>query len=141
MYDLQTDMTSLKTLYFNRRLWNQILDDIEVRAVVFKDGSEYSAIIQFDVLCINYKLYSMVLSAVKAAGLKEFSSKNLLICATHSHTCPDVNFDPNSDNYCTFAARKAAEALKSAQESLRDGTLYYGMTQDARFQFNRRCFI
>ena len=36
--------------YFNRRLWTHVLDDIEVRAVVFQDGKEYKAIIQYDLL-------------------------------------------------------------------------------------------
>ena len=127
--------------YFNRRLWTHVLDDIEVRAVVFQDGKDYSAIIQFDLLCINYSLYSMIFDALKAAGEKDFSSKNLLICATHSHTCPDVNMDPNSKSYCQFIAAKAAEALKAAKANLHSGELFYGMAQDARFQFNRRYWM
>ena len=63
--------------YFNRRPWNEVLDDLEVRAVVFREGGDYSAIIQFDVLSINYFLYTEVFDAVKAAGIKDFSSKNL----------------------------------------------------------------
>ena len=31
--------------YFNRRVWDHILDDLEVRAIVFKDGKKLAAII------------------------------------------------------------------------------------------------
>ena len=101
--------------YFNRRVWDKILDDIEVRAVVFKDNGKLHAIIQFDLLCVNINLSYCVFEALKAAGLKEFSSKNLLICTTHSHTCPDINNEPNSLDYCRFIAGKAAYRFKNAE--------------------------
>ena len=46
--------------YFNKRMWNEVLDDLEVRAVVLKSGGEYAAIIQFDLLCINHKIYRAI---------------------------------------------------------------------------------
>ena len=61
--------------YFNRRVWTHVLDDIEVRAAVFQDGKDYSAILQFDVLCINYALYKTIFDALKQAGEKDFTSK------------------------------------------------------------------
>ncbi len=127
--------------YFNRRVWDKILDDIEVRAVVFKDNGKLHAIIQFDLLCVNINLSNCVFEALKAAGLKEFSSKNLLICTTHSHTCPDINNEPNSLDYCRFIAGKAAEALGDAVNNIRKGELLYTMTQDIRFVFNRRYWM
>ena len=90
--------------YFNKRMWNEVLDDLEVRAVVLKSGGEYAAIIQFDLLCINYRLYRAVEKAVKKADIKNISIKNLLICATHTHTAPDINGDPNSEKFIEFAA-------------------------------------
>lgn len=127
--------------YFNKRMWDHVLDDIEVRAVAFKEDGEYSCIIQFDLLSINYFLYNFVFDALKESGLKGFSSKNVLICATHSHTCPDPFSDPNSMEYCRFIAGKAAEALKEAVENMQKGELFYTMTQDHRFQFNRRYWM
>ena len=127
--------------YFNRRLWTHVLDDIEVRAVVFQDGGEYKAVIQYDLLCINSVLYKYTFDAIKAAGLKGFSSGNVLLCATHSHTCPDSYGDKNSMIYDRFIAEKAAQALKMAIENIRTGEVFYGMAQDARFQFNRRYWM
>ena len=61
--------------YFNKRMWNTVLDDIEVRAVALKSGGEYAAIIQFDLLCLNYRLYKAVERAVRKLHLKNYSIK------------------------------------------------------------------
>ncbi|MBO7329652.1 MAG: hypothetical protein J6W00_12880 [Lentisphaeria bacterium] len=127
--------------YFNKRMWDKVLDDLEVRAVVLKSGGEYAAIIQFDLLCINYRLYHAVEKAVKKADFKNISMKNLLICATHTHTAPDVNGDPNSEEFVKFAAGKAVEALEDAAEELIPGELFGGMAEDHRFIFNRRYWM
>ena len=127
--------------YFNKRMWDHILDDIEVRAVVFKDDGDFSSVIQFDLLSINYYLYNFVFEAIKERGLKGFSSKNVLICATHSHTCPDPFNDKNSMDYCRFIAGRAAEALEEALNNMQKGELFYGMAQEHRFQFNRRYWM
>ena len=127
--------------YFNKRMWDKVLDDIEVRAVVLKSGGEYAAIIQFDLLCINHRLYKALEREVKKADLKNISMKNLLVCATHTHTAPDVNGDPNSEVFCKFAAAKAIEALEEAAEELYPGELLGGMAQDSRFIFNRRYWM
>lgn len=127
--------------YFNKRMWNKVLDDLEVRAVVLKSGGEYAAIIQFDLLCINMKLYKAVEKELRRADIKNISIKNLLICATHTHTAPDVNSDPNSEVFIKYAAKKAVEALEDAAEELTPGELLGGMAQDHRFLFNRRYWM
>ena len=45
--------------YFNKRMWDHVIDDIEVRAVAFKDDGEFNCIIQFDLLSIHYHLYNI----------------------------------------------------------------------------------
>ena len=127
--------------YFNKRMWETILDDLEVRAVVLKSGGEYAAIIQFDLLCITLKLYKAIEKEVKKAKFKNLSMKNILVCATHTHTAPNINGDPNSDEYIKFAAAKAVEALEDAAEELQPGELLEGMAQDHRFLFNRRYWM
>ena len=127
--------------YFNKRMWDKVLDDLEVRAVVLKSGGEYAAIIQFDLLCVNYRLYRAVEKAIKKADIKNISIKNTLVCATHTHTAPDVNRDANSEVFVKYAAEKAVEALEDAADELNPGELLGGMTADARFQFNRRYWM
>ena len=127
--------------YFNKRMWDRVLDDIEVRAVALKSGGEYAAIIQFDLLCVNIRLYKAVEKEIRKLNLKNFSIKNILVCATHAHTAPDTGADPNSDEYIKFAAAKAAEAFDEAASELAPGELLSGMTQDHRFLFNRRYWM
>ncbi|MBE6392277.1 MAG: hypothetical protein E7042_08815 [Lentisphaerae bacterium] len=127
--------------YFNKRMWTQILDDIEVRAVVFKDGDNTGAIINMDILSINWKLYGAIRDAITAAGITGFDENNLLICATHTHTAPLTGGDPNSDVYNEFAGKKAAEALKEALANMEEGEILTAMTSDSRFIFNRRYWM
>ena len=110
--------------YFNKRMWDSVLDDLEVRAVVLKSSGEYAAIIQFDLLCINHKLYKAIEHEVKKAKLKNISMKNILVCATHTHTAPDINGDPvSAAAFIKFAAAKAVEALTEAADELTPGEL------------------
>ncbi|MBE6357821.1 MAG: hypothetical protein E7057_01065 [Lentisphaerae bacterium] len=127
--------------YFNKRMWNKILDDLEVRAVVLKSGGEYAAIIQFDLLCITSRFYKAIEREVRRANIKNLSMKNILVCATHTHTAPNINGEPNSDKYIKFAAAKAVEALEAAAAELTPGELFGGMAQDHRFIFNRRYWM
>lgn len=124
--------------YFNRRMWDHVKDDIEVRAAVLKKDSDMAVIINFDLLCINQFLYDRILDAISDCGVAE---KDLLICATHTHTAPAVGGDPNSETYCCFAAEKAAEALRDALKNLSEGEMLSGMAEDLRFQFNRRYWM
>lgn len=126
--------------YFNKRIWNTVLDDIEVRVLVFQKDEKPFALIQFDLLCINYALYKSVLDAINTVS-PVFSEENVLICAIHTHTAPDINRDPASADYRTFAAGKAAEAMKTALANMEEGELFTTMGQDARFQFNRRYWM
>ena len=127
--------------YFNRRPWDTVLDDIEVRAVVLKSSGEYAAILQFDLLCVNHKLYKAVEKELRKADIKNISMKNMLVCATHTHTAPDINCDVNSEKFIKSAAKKAGEALVEAAGELTPGELFGGMAQDGRFIFNRRYWM
>ena len=126
--------------YFNTRMWDKILDDIEVRVIVFKGEDKDFAIVHFDILSISYPFYTDVLEALQSVE-PSFKEENVLISAVHSHTAPDINNCPTSPAYRKFAAAKAAEALKDALASIEDGEVYTAMAQDGRFQFNRRYWM
>ena len=63
--------------YFNTRIWNRILDDIEVRVIVFKNENEDFAIFHFDLLSISYPFYTDILEAVHQAGFTQFREENV----------------------------------------------------------------
>ncbi len=126
--------------YFNKRMWDKVLDDIEVRVAVFKGDEGEFAFVHFDILSISYPFYCDVLSALQSK-YPQFKEENVLISAIHTHTAPDINNCPTSAEYRKFAAVCAADALQTAMENMEDGEVYTAMAQDARFQFNRRYWM
>ncbi|MBR1966418.1 MAG: hypothetical protein IKA22_07400 [Lentisphaeria bacterium] len=126
--------------YFNKRMWDKVLDDIEVRVAVFKGDEGEFAFVHFDILSISYPFYCDVLSALQSK-YPQFKEENVLISAIHTHTAPDINNCPTSAEYRKFAAGCAADALQTAMENMEDGEVYTAMAQDARFQFNRRYWM
>ena len=55
--------------YFNKRMWDHVLDDLEVRALVMKSGSTYAAIIHFDLITVSTALYENILADIRELGI------------------------------------------------------------------------
>ena len=129
--------------YFNVRMWDRVLDDLEVRAVLFKHGPDYAGILHFDLVTIPLYLCDMILDGISRAGITEITRENLTICAIHTHTGPEVRNTLNGFNpeYPPFAAELAVEALHEALGDLREGEVVHGETADSRFLFNRRYWM
>lgn len=127
--------------YFNIRMWDGILDDIEVRVLVLRQDVKYCVIIQFDLLTVSQDLLDAFYNEI--ADIKVLGRENMIITATHSHTAPEIRVaKPGSHNYYVlFAAGMAAEALREALGSMDSGELYSGLTEDNRFCFNRRYWM
>ena len=127
--------------YFNLRMWEEILDDIEVRALVIEQGGQYCAIIQFDLITVSQELLEAFYNEI--TDIKTLHRENMIITATHTHTAPETRtIRPGSHkDYAPFAARKAAESLREALDNMRPGELYTGLTDDNRFCFNRRYWM
>ena len=126
--------------YFNKRMWDKVLDDIEVRVAVFKGDEGDFAFVHFDILSISYPFYCDVMEALQAK-YPQFKEENVLISAIHTHTAPDINNCPTSAEYRKFAAVRAAEALDDAMKNIEEGEVFTAMAQDARYQFNRRYWM
>jgi len=127
--------------YFNLRMWEKILDDIEVTALVLKQGETYSAIVQFALVNVSQELVDGLYREI--ADIKELSFHNMIITATHSHTAPKIrSAKPNTQSdYLSFVIRKASEALHDALANMTSGKLFSGMTTDSKFSFNRRYWM
>ena len=68
--------------YFNARMWDKILDDIEVRALTLRSVRAWAALVQFDLVNVSQELADAVYAAIASAGIKELSSSNIIITAT-----------------------------------------------------------
>ena len=129
--------------YFNIRMWDHVLDDLEVRAVVFKQGNTFAAILHFDLVTVPLYLCDGILEGIKNAGITAITRENLTFSAIHTHTGPEVRsgsagFNPD---YLPFAVARAVEALCEAFNTLQTGEIVCGQTFDPRFLFNRRYWM
>ena len=128
--------------YFNLRMWDHVKDDLEVRAVVFKKGPDFAAILHFDLLCMPLYLCDAILKKIQGKGLFQFSRKNVTLSATHTHTAPEVRIGQgHNPDYIPFLAEQAADALAEAANALQEGELFQGITSESRFLFNRRYWM
>ncbi len=129
--------------YFNARMWDKILDDIEVRVLALRSGRAWATLVQFDLVNVSQELADAVYAAVASAGIKELSPANIIITATHSHTAPEIRSGKPGANpqYLPFAAAQALAAIQEALAGMQTGALAGGMTSDHRFIFNRRYWM
>lgn len=129
--------------YFNIRMWEKVLDDIEVRAIAFEQNGNKAFMVQFDLVTVSYDLYTATMRAFNDAGLLEIKTDNLIMTATHTHTAPEVRLarDGANSEYIPFVAAKTVEAVKDAIANMTEGTLEQTTTSDIRFIFNRRYWM
>ena len=131
--------------YFNKRMWNKVLDDLEVRVLVMKDASgNYCAIMHFDLIFVTFDMRRMIIDGIKKAGLSKFSERNVITSATHTHTAPEVNLSKPgpSAEYIPVVIESAIQALKEAYDHMTDdGEVETAIAADNRFIFNRRYWM
>jgi hypothetical protein len=130
--------------YFNVRMWDHVLDDIEVRVIIFESDGNLSAIIQYDLIAVSPELEKAFRDKLAESGISGLQpGENIITTAIHTHTAPEVRsarggFNPD---YISFAAEKTVEALKDAIDDLEPGSVEYGITKNNRFAFNRRYWM
>ena len=129
--------------YFSDRMWDHVLDDIEVRAIVFRNKEGCAAILHFDLLSMSTNICEGILAELNKRGVVCFSRENVLFSAIHTHTAPDMcpGKYPHSEEYRQFVFRQSADALLEAMADMREGELYQGLARDSRFLFNRRYWM
>ena len=128
--------------YFNTRIWTHVLDDLFVRAAVFRDGEKNTALlIQYDLIVCPPELYAMVKALLAENG---FGEAVLLITATHCHTAPEVRRGRGGfcEEYLSFAAEKTLQAVQEAMGNLAAcKEVRKGVVSDAGNCFNRRFWM
>ena len=129
--------------YFNIRMWDKVLDDIEVRAVVFRQGPEIAAILNFDLVTIPLYMCDLIFEKLRKKGIRDLNRNNLTLCAIHTHTGPEIRKGRagESPECAAFIVDMAVQALEEALQDHQEGELYCGQTADARFLFNRRYWM
>lgn len=125
--------------YFNPRPNKGVYDRLALKAAVFRNGSEYAAIVSYDLCLLDSKFLLELDGQLKAAG-SPVAGKTLY-CATHTHTGPFTNhlfgFAPDPA-YMKELADKTVFALNKACANLAPAELYTAETECRTLAFNRR---
>ena len=109
--------------YFNKRMWDKVLDNLEVRVLVMKDARDnYCAIMHFDLIYVTFDMRRMLIDGIKKAGLTKLSERNVITSATHTHTAPELNLSKPgpSAEYVPFVVELAIQALQEAYDNMSD---------------------
>lgn len=130
--------------YFNVRMWDHVLDDLEVRVVAFEGQDKTTALlVHYDLVAVPLSFCDLLLNALKDNGYTQFNRSNVTICATHTHTGPEIRPNKNGANadYIPFLLDKSLAAIKEALSNMVLGEVFTSCAKDARFIFNRRFYL
>ncbi len=134
--------------YFNRRMWDHVLDDIEVRVLVLKDRKgSIASFVNFDMLFVTHDLEKAVWKEAAKRKLALLSEENTILSATHVHTAPEIratSLGCNEEFFKMLVDRTVnamEEAVADMKKAPRKGSLESAVTSDARFIFNRRYWM
>ncbi len=120
------------------RKFTGILDSLYVKTAVFYDGNESFALVTVD--CIGL-LYQDLLKIREKIGTMDlgipFSSENIVISSTHTHSGPDVvglwgeDFTQSGVDsvYMDFLVKIAAEQILTAASKLENTAVRYASTE------------
>ncbi|MDD5728656.1 MAG: hypothetical protein PHV59_08840 [Victivallales bacterium] len=125
--------------YFNPRPNRGALDRLTVKAVVFRCGKEYAAIVGYDLCMLGNQLVKRMVKALDHAGIA-FCDK-VLFAATHTHTGPytcNCFSDSTDAGYLSELITKTVSAVKRAAANPAPAELLATRTECSNLAFNRR---
>lgn len=121
------------------RMATQVHDRLHARCLVLASGDTQLAIVVCDSCMIPREL--MDAAKAKAAQRTGIPAANMLISATHAHSCPTVagvfQSDPDAD-YIAFLIDRIADGITEAHKRLQPARVGWGSAQEPGQLFNRR---
>ena len=129
------------TGYYQVRIAEGILDDLEVSALALKYGDEKTLLINIDTLGISTGLAARCREEInKRTGTPE---DHIFISATHTHTGPagpnnDAAKNPLELEYRDFLAKRIVDTAIFALNDLKDAVMGYGKGEAPNVAFVRR---
>lgn len=124
--------------YFHERVATSVRDDLYARALVLESGGAHLAMISCDLIAPD--------EAVTRAARELIETETgipgdcVLICATHTHTGPELRSDhavPPATEWVAGLPRLLADAVKAARDDLFAASLRPGTTEATGYSFNR----
>jgi len=124
--------------YFHDRISKRVRDDLYAKAIVLESGESRIALVSLDLISVAEEITAPAKAFIeKEVGIPP---ENVLICATHTHTGPEVR--PNavvssSGEWVANLPRLIADAVKTAADSMFPATIRPGRTKVDGYSFNR----
>jgi len=116
-----------------------IADDLFCRALVLDNEKTRVAFVACDVLSLKNRTVRMAKKLIKDNS--EIPENNVIISATHTHTGPQTTnlFGyPANEKYISFLTLKIADAVRIAQNRLKEAKIGFGKGIEREISFNRR---
>lgn len=120
--------------YYYPRLAKAVHDPLTAKAVIFDDGKTRAALIACGICHFDRKSVAIIRSNL--AGLNIVSPDRIVLCASHTHTGPEINA-----GYIKILTRGIGQALRKAYGSMAPAALRRQTANINGLFFNRRYFM
>jgi hypothetical protein len=122
-----------------------IHDELHARCIVLDDGETKLALVVCDLLGVHLVVSNEARRQIQeATGIPP---SHVLISATHTHSASSAlgqdryKYDPTPDEYQLFVARRIADGVRRAVNTLRPAELAFGFIDVPEHLNNRRWFM
>ncbi len=120
-------------------------DELHARCLVLDDGKTRLAFVVCDLLGIGRQVSDEARRII--AERTKIPASHVLISATHTHSASSAmgqdrfRFEQKLDDYQAFVARRIADGVQRAVNSLRPAEIAFGTVEAPEHVFNRRWFM
>lgn len=125
--------------YFHQRESIAVKDDLYAKALVASKDGQSIVLVACDLIAISGELIGAVRALMEErTGIPGL---NVMLCATHCHTGPDVRDNriaPRNEEWFAELPQKIVEAVVQANENKRASQIFIGRTHEEGLAFNRR---
>jgi hypothetical protein len=125
--------------YFHTRVSEGVIWDLKAKAVVAGEGDQAVCLIACDLISMPAEIVARVRAKLQAAT--GIPGERVLICATHTHTGPEMRDNrlvPTNDDYLATLPAVIAEAGIQAAANRRPAQLRLGRDHEEGLAYNRR---
>ena len=124
--------------YFHDRVSQSVRDDLFAKAIVLEYEDTQMALVSLDLINVTEELTTPAKELIdQEVGI---SAENVLICATHTHTGPEVRKNgvvERQEEWLAGLPRMIADTVKAAADSTFSATLRRGCIEAHGYAYNR----
>ena len=124
--------------YYNERIADGILDNLEANCIAVSDGEKTAVIYSIDIISVCQE--QMDIFRKHIAKVNNIPYEAVYIACTHTHTGPAVGRGESQDDpeYNDILCKKLSDAAKLAIEDLKPATVGIGRGKAEKVSFVRR---